>query len=77
MKTTDGWDTADLGSENLDSQLIEGKMLHQRQEDAEFFAWYDEPTRYRSAEILGVALSHRSPCTGPLRWYTVDRIKIR
>jgi CubicO group peptidase (beta-lactamase class C family) len=36
-------------------RALDGKLLDQRREDAEFFAWYDEPASYRSAEVLGEA----------------------
>jgi CubicO group peptidase (beta-lactamase class C family) len=54
-QNAEGFDgqTAWIVGPSTPPQLLEGKLLQQRQEDAEFFAWYDEPARYRSAEILG------------------------
>jgi len=36
-------------------RVSEGKILQERREGAEFFAWYAEPGNYQSAEVLGKA----------------------
>jgi hypothetical protein len=47
-------------------QILKGKVLRQRRDDAAFFAWYDAPTNYKSAVCLGEASFEGRTC------YAVD-----
>ena len=43
-------------------RMIEGKMLQEQREGAEFFAWYMQPDNYASAEVLGEAMYAGKKC---------------
>ncbi len=47
-------------------RILKGKALRERRDDAEFFAWYDAPTNYKSAVCLGEASFDGTKC------YAVD-----
>ena len=55
---TNGWNAAPDAA----PQLLQSRELQERIEHAAFLAWYDDPQRYQSAEMLGETLCANRRC---------------